>query len=313
MLPDNVTQALERLTGLAPPAQQRMLLSVAVLLALWLLRRFTLHLVHRRSESLKARYQARKLSAWLGSLVALLVVGWIWLPGFTGMATYLGLLSAGVAIALKEPLVNLVGWGFILLRRPFEVGDRIQIGKHAGDVIDLRIFQFSLLEIGNWVDADQSTGRVIHIPNGQVFINAVANYTRGFNFIWNELPVLVTFESNWRAAKEILTAIVQETTESLSEQAQQEVRNASRRFMIFYSKLTPTVYTSVEDSGVLLTIRYLCEPRRRRGSAQTIWEAILTRFAERDDIDFAYPTQRFYRNDREGKPELKPSGEPPHE
>jgi len=72
--------------------------------------------------------------------------------------------------------------------------------------------------------------------------------------------------------------------------------------MIFYTHLTPTVYTSVADSGVLLTIRYMCEPTRRRTSAQEIWEDILTKFAAHDDIDFAYPTTRFYRNPVEGKP-----------
>ncbi|NIP82375.1 MAG: mechanosensitive ion channel, partial [Gemmatimonadetes bacterium] len=90
------------------------------------------------------------------------------------------------------------------------VGDRIQIGAHAGDVIDQRIFQFIVLEIGNWVDADQSTGRIIHIPNGLVFREPLANYTRGMQYIWNEIRVLVTFESNWKRAKQILDEIVQE-------------------------------------------------------------------------------------------------------
>ena len=67
-----------------------------------------------------------------------------------------------------------------------------------------RIFMFTLMEIGNWVDADQSTGRVIHIPNGKVFKEVLANYSKGFQYIWNEIPVLVTFESNWKKAKEIL-------------------------------------------------------------------------------------------------------------
>jgi len=62
--------------------------------------------------------------------------------------------------------------------------------------------------------------------------------------------------------------------------------------MIFYSKLTPIVYTSVEESGVLLTIRYLCEPSRRRDSKQAIWEDVLKEFAKNKDIDFAYPTHR---------------------
>ena len=79
---------------------------------------------------------------------------------------------------------------------------------HAGDVIDIRLFQFSINEIGNWVDADQSTGRIIHIPNGIVFTEPQANYTAGFQYIWNEIPVLVTFESDWKKAKQILTDIV---------------------------------------------------------------------------------------------------------
>ncbi len=81
--------------------------------------------------------------------------------------------------------------------------------------------------------------------------------------------------------------------------------------MIFYSTLTPTVYTTVKDSGVMLTLRYLCHPRRRRGTNEAIWEDILNRFAERDDIDFAYPTIRYYDNATEGKPGTVP-GTPEH-
>jgi hypothetical protein len=76
--------------------------------------------------------------------------------------------------------------------------------------------------------------------------------------------------------------------------------------MIFYLNLSPTVYTSVEDSGVLLTIRYLCERHRRRESDQAIWEDILKEFAGCRDIDFAYPTRRFYNILREGKPGAHP-------
>ena len=76
--------------------------------------------------------------------------------------------------------------------------------------------------------------------------------------------------------------------------------------MIFYNKLTPVVYTTVKDSGVMLTIRYLTDPRKRRGSEQELWENILDAFATHDDIDFAYPTQRFYANMTEGKPGTRP-------
>jgi small-conductance mechanosensitive channel len=235
----------------------------------------------------------------------LFVVGSIWFRGFQSISTYLGLVSAGIAIALQTPLVNLAGWFFILWRKPFTVGDRIQIADVRGDVIDQRIFMFSLMEIGNWVGAEQSTGRVVHVPNGKIFSESLANYTAGFQYIWNEIPVLLTFESNWQRAKEILIEIAAKHGEGLTETAEAEIRNAAGKMMIYVGALTPIVYTTVKDSGVLLTIRYLCNPRRRRGTEQQIWEDILHAFHENQDIDFAYPTQRHYLNYLEGKPEAR--------
>jgi small-conductance mechanosensitive channel len=163
------------------------------------------------------------------------------------------------------------------------------------------------MEIGNWVNADQSTGRVIHIPNALVFSEPLANYSKGFQYIWNEVPILVTFESNWEKAKDILSNIGIKHAAHLSTAAEEKLKEASKKFMIFYTTLTPTVYTSVVDNGVLLTIRYLTEPRRRRGSEAAIWEEVLNEFSGCDDIDFAYPTQRFYNNLREGKEGTKPA------
>jgi small-conductance mechanosensitive channel len=222
------------------------------------------------------------------------------------LATYLGLLSAGLAVALKDPIVDLIAWVFIVWRRTFEVGDRIQIGNYAGDVVDIRLFQFSLMEIGNWVDADQSTGRILHLPNEMVFTSVLANYTKGSQYIWNEIPVLVTFESNWEKAKSILREIARDHADEMSASAEVSFREAARKYLIQYDTLTSTVYTSVKDSGIMLTIRYLCEPRQRRDSAQSIWESILHAFEKHSDIDLAYPTQRFYNNVVEGKPGNKP-------
>ncbi len=300
---ERLTQWLYDVAGLSPEFQHDAIATLAVVFVLWALRWVSLRVARRSADGLHV-YRWRKVSGYLAFTFGFLVIGRIWFTGFQSLTTFLGLLSAGLAIAMRDPLVNLAGWLFILWRRPFEVGDRIQIGDHAGDVIDARIFQFTLLEIGNWVDADQSTGRIIHIPNGKVFTEAQANYDKGFRYIWNEIPVLVTFESNWRKAKGLLRAIVDRNAEHLSKEAQAKIREASKKFLIFYSHLTPTVYTSVRDSGVLLTVRYLCEPRQRRGTEQAIWEEILEAFAGAGDIDFAYPTQRFFRHDREGKPAL---------
>lgn len=282
---------IEAQLGLEPRLQMNLLISVLVVIGLWFVRGFFLRLLRRKIPDPTAYYTWQKWTQYLLYTLAIILLVSVWVPDTGNLTTYLGLVSAGLAIALKDPLTNLVGWVFILARHPFRVGDRIEIGKLAGDVIDLRLFQFSLLEIGNWVKADQSTGRVIHVPNGYVFTHAVANYSQGLPYIWNELPITITFESNWEKAKGILQQIADAHTIRVDLDSLEKSRIVEQ-FVIAYKHLTPIVYTNILDSGVNLTVRYLCEPRRRRGSAEAIFEDILRAFAQHEDIDLAYPTQR---------------------
>ncbi len=291
--------------GMNPVFQLRLLATLATMVGLWLVHRIALALVYRRVRDPRSRYRWRKTLTYLLYAVGIIIVGRMWFAGVESLTTILGFLSAGLAIALKDPVSNLAGWAFILWRRPFEVGDRVQIGPHAGDVIDLGLFQFTLNEIGAWVNADQSTGRIIHVPNGKVFTDPVANYNKGFRYIWNEVPVVVTFESDWRKAKQILGKIAVKHAEHLTAQAEQDLLAASQQYLISYRKLTPIVYTSVVDYGVQLTIRYLIEPRKRRGTEHAIWEDILTEFASAPDIDLAYHTTRGFKYTEEGKPALR--------
>ena len=287
--------------GLSPAVQTHLLITFIVIAGLWLLERLVLAIVYRRFTDPWTRYRWRKSVTYLFLVVAVLVIGREWLEGFKSLATFFGLVSAGVAIALKDALANLAGWAFIVWSRPFEVGDRVEIAKHKGDVIDIHLFQFTLNEIGVWVDADQSTGRIVKLPNQLVFTEAVANYDKGFKYVWNEVPVLVTYESNWRKAKEILTAIAVRHAEHLTAEAERDLLAASQQYLINYKKLTPIVYTNTTASGILLTIRYLIEPRRRRGTVSAIWDDVLTEFGQAPDIDLAYPTVRSFANPIEGK------------
>ncbi len=284
---------LSKTTGIPVGLYNLLFTSVACIAFLWSLRWLILKLVWRQTEDLRVRYQWRRISGYSAFVLTVLLVGRVLFEGFHNAATFLGLLSAGLAIALKDPLVNLVGWMFILWRRPFAVGDRIQIGIHAGDVMDLTTSRFTLAEIGNWVHADQITGRIVHIPNGKVFVEPVAIYSRGMHdFIWNEVDVLVTFESNWKRAKDILNEIAITHAGNLAEPAESKLKEYARDFLIVPLDLTPRVFTTVEASGILLTVRHLCQSRHRRESTQEIWEDVLDRFAECDDVDFAYPTSR---------------------
>ncbi len=303
---ENFYDWIHQILGFSPVFTAKLLKSIIVILGFILLNKIISRIVSSNTEDVYYRYKWRKTQDYITFFFGILIISSIWIQEFKSLLTFFGLLSAGIAIALKDPITDLAGWLFIIWRKPFEAGDRIQVGDHAGDVIDIRIFQFTIIEIGNWVDADQSTGRILHIPNSRVFMNVLANYSIGFNFIWHEMGVLVTFESNWQKAKQILEGIVVDKSVHISKSAEKKIKDASKKYMIFYENLTPIVYTSVKDSGVMLTMRFLCDPRQRRSYEQIIWEEVLKVFAKSDEIDFAYPTQRFYSNKSEGKPGFKP-------
>ncbi len=302
---DSVAGRLEGFPLLLPGAtvetQAKIVLSVLVIVLLILARRLLLYVLGRWMSDPVRRYHWAKTSGYTATVVGMLALAQVWFVAVRSVGVFLGLLSAGLAIALKDLVADLAGWFFILWRKPFDLGDRVQVGSHAGDVVDIRIFAFTIMEIGNWVAADQSTGRMIHVPNARVFTEPLANYTADFPFLWNELPVLVTFESDWRRAKEILERIVAEEATEVSRDAQGTVPEGSRYSLVHHEGLLPAVFTSVVDSGVLLTARYLTRPRERRAGSHGLWERVLDAFQDEPTIEFAYPTQRLYRSLEEGK------------
>jgi len=258
----------------------------------WALRRIIHRLLHTYIDDVKTYHRYRRVTTYtlFGVTTLLLIV--IWSEDFMSLTTFLGLVSAGIAIALKDLLTSIATWLFIISRKPFMVGDRIQIGTLQGDVIDLRIFQFTIMEIGNWVENDQSTGRIIHVPNHKVMTEALANYSSGFDHIWNEIKVVITFESDWKRAKEMLYTTIVEHSEHQTDGVKDRLKKASKKYMIYYKNLTPIVYMDVVEQGVQLTMRYLCKPKARRTTVDHIWADVLDRIEKDDHIELAYPTQR---------------------
>ena len=251
-------------------------------------------LIRRRSVDSNQKFQLQKTFEAILRIFLVVIIWQIWLPGIESTGTFLGLLSAGIAIALKDLIASLFGWFFITWQKPFEVGDRIQVGEINGDVIDQRMFSFLLIEVGNWVDADQSTGRVIFIPNSKVFVEPLFGYTKGIGgYIWNEIPVILTFESDWEKGKQELRKILDQYSNDNPIDIDRLARNQKQEnFLIHPPSTSPIVYTSIVENGVLLTMRFLCKPRQRRIVSELIWEATLSLINQNVDINLAYSTQR---------------------
>lgn len=297
----NIALWIEQNVGIGIEFQYKFYSTILIIFILWMLRTIFVWVIFRRTRDISARYWAQKVSRYIALTIGFIVLGWVWLSNFEEYATIVGIASAGLAIALRDPISNLAGWFFIIGRKPFVMGDRIQLGDDVGDVVDIGLFRFTILEINRWARGDETTGRIVNIPNSKVLTQPLANYSIGFDYIWDELAVRVTFESDWEVAKDILNEIIVEHAEKLSDDARRKMRRAAKDFMINTPTLDPLVRTQVDDSGVLLVLRFLVNPYDRRMTQELIWEDILREFKEHPDIDFAYPTERRFSYSKEGK------------
>jgi small-conductance mechanosensitive channel len=269
------------------------LIAIAVLV---ILRWIIVRAIVGKLESSHATFRLRKSSTYLTVGGAVVILAVIWAAELGSVGSFIGIMAAGLVIALSDLLKDLAGWMYIYTRRPFRAGDRIEIGGNAGDVIDIRPFRFSLLEIKGWVDADQSTGRIMHIPNGLLFSEPMANYTEGFPFVWHEMAIVVTFESDWKRAEEIILDTIEEHAPDPTEAgAVADLQRTAGQYFIQFRHLTPTVYVKADDSGVRLTARMLVQARTRRGVDSAVWRSLLDAFAAEPNVELAYPTVRHYR------------------
>ncbi len=283
---------LADLTGLETNTTAKMIGTV-VTIALLVVVRIAARRAVSRLEDHDASFRVNKGITYSLVIIGVLAVGWIWIDAFDNLATYFGLVSAGIAIGLSDLLKNIVGWAYILSRRPFKIGDRIELMGLIGDVVDIRLFRFSVLEVGgDRVYAEQSTGRLVHVPNGLVFTAPVANFTEGFAYVWHEVPLLITFESDWRRARVVLEKAMQKWGTEHLETSAAALRKMARQYNIKVGSLSPIAYMTVKDSGVLLSGRLLISPRERRAVDEAIWTEILDAFADDPDLHLAYPTVR---------------------
>ena len=140
---------------------------------------------------------------------------------------------------------------------------------------------------------------MVDIPNADLLMHNVINYTRGFGYVWNEYPILITFESNWQRAYDILTEIMRDEAERFEAPAMRQVTMLESRYLIHDEKMSSQVYIMIKDSGVELGMRYLSPSRQRRMIRDQISKRILKAFSERTDIELAYPTYRIFRREIE--------------
>lgn len=263
---------------------------LALSLSYLVLKVFLEELIGTKIQHSRARYSFRKTTQLLFILISFIIVLRIWIPDPQALLVAYGLFAAGVAIALQDVFKNFAGTLAIFLTDVYRVGDRIEVNSRYGDVMDIGLFYTSLLELREWVDGDQTTGRISLVPNGQVLSNSVQNYNKDHNFLWDEISLPITYDSDWRKAIEIIQSIVLEETSGATTHAEQEISRLEERYYVSKRNIEPAIFIQPTDNWIMLRVRYVVEVRERRLVNNVIYKKILERIQETDDISIASET-----------------------
>jgi len=260
----------------------------------WIALRLMGPLFERVTASKTGSYaQARSMwrvvsSAVLGIVLVGLVLAY--LGDVTSTALGLGLLGAALAFVLQRPLLNLVGWLVINYRQVYRIGDRIEIGGVTGYVTDINLMHTELQEFGGWMKGDTFTGRLVTVPNSLVVEGPTKNYTRDFPLVWDEVEVLVTYESDIDTAKQhMIDAAMEVVGRVMFENYERYRQHLVLRDLQENLITTPEVRMDFADSGVRVWVLYFCPPEMRRRVKALIVEKIWRRFSEDSRVEMAYP------------------------
>lgn len=224
-----LTFGIFNISGKYLPLLQKLSLTLFFILVVLLFGKFIESLIAKNSHSEGNRYNLIRITRLL-TYILIILVAVSFLSQTTNFAlTSLGLVSLILGFALQTPILNFVGWIYIVFRNPYQVGDRIQIGKYRGDVLRIDYLDTLMLEFsGDYLSNDRRSGRVISFPNSHVFRTEIFNYSGPFvPFIWNETAIQIAYTSDLEFVQKCL---LEAASEDFHQRYQDFVKNTSAQW-----------------------------------------------------------------------------------
>lgn len=225
----------------------------------------------------KKKYILNKRVKLICSIIIIFCLILVWQDYFKDLITLISVVSAALTLAVRDIVVNFFSGIYIKVAKPFKVEDRISIGNYIGDVINISILSFEILEVRGEENAEQSTGIIIQVPASKIFTEYLKNYSKAFKYVWKEMSIKVPLDNNIPKVKKELYRIIRsnQVVSSIPNKMERQLDNAAGDYRIYYNKLEPIVYTQIVNDYVVLTIRFLVHPKKVRNVESEIWNQIL--------------------------------------
>ncbi len=246
--------------------------------------------ISTRISEPKSRYSFRKALSIVYLIIVIITAVAIWVESPEALLVTYGLVAAGIAVSLQDLFKSLAGGIILFVSKPYRVGERIQVGNLEGDVVDIDILYTTVLEIKNWVEGDQATGRLTSIPNSIVLSEKIHNFNKDNQFIWDEIKIPVTYESNWQKAKKLMLETAKKETAEVSKIAHKEIAKIQEKYYFTGRVVEPQVFVKLTDNWIELTVRYVTFVRKRRALRSDISDLLLRQIEKAKDIEIASAT-----------------------
>ena len=247
----------------------------------------------------KTIYTINKKNKTFVTILFISLILCVWQNEIKNIITLISFISAAITLAARDIIFNYFCGIYIKITKPIKIEDRVKIGDITGDVININSLSFELLEVD--LDTNQSTGKIIHISNSQIFNSSIKNYNTALKDeelkLKKEIEVIsedkniadknleeitlnINLESDLNKAKKILLQIINsnEIIKVIPKKMEQEIKNSNSDYRIYYNKLTPIIYTKLEENKIKLSVRFLIHPKKQRNVESDIYEKIIIEF-----------------------------------
>ena len=246
-------------------------------------------------------YTINKVSSILFVTVVVLIVLFAYIENVSYLVTIMGFASAGIAIAMKDWFMSLMGWFTIVLGGTVHVGDRVKFVRngteYVGDIVDISMLRMTMQEditLTTYMH-NRRAGRMIFIPNNYIFTDMLANYSHsGLKTVWDGIDFMITFDSDAQKAIAIAKEVTKKYSKGYTDITRKQLNRLRSSYHLKNTNVEPRIYSFIEPYGIKISAWYLTNAYATLTLRSTISMEIISRIKEESDITLAYPTQHLY-------------------
>ena len=249
---------------------------IFILLVIQLIRRY----LKKRILNTVIRYKAQKGIEVLGYILLVFLAITYFSGAIKDFTIIIGLFTAGLAFTLQELILSIAGSMYIFLVKVYKPGDRIEINGIKGDVIDVDSIYTTMMEIGQWVESDNYSGRIVKLSNAFVFKGPIYNYSQDFPFIWDQFNLPIRYGSDMDLAKSIVITIALETLSDDTRASKAEWEAVVKKYYIEDAEVEPTLSIRLTDNWVEYNLRYIVDYKKRRMTRHILHDKICKAFEQ---------------------------------